>query len=451
MPQDREKVVWFEGMTLDPHHFQQWDRHQQGLLDARIRAVAPYTWGVSRLAIDEEGLANGELAVRECAAVMPDGLVVDVPGSSPVPDTRNVQEHFPATDEQVRVLLTVPAERQGGRNVQLQGTNHQRQTRFVAESRAVPDDNTGANERPVEVARTNVQVRFATETQQGYSTLPIAEVVRTAGGFALSSRFIPPCLHLDASARLQGLARQMLELLVTKSLDLTERKQSAFAQRELAPGDITALNLLGTVNGYIPRLNQLHASGRSHPQRLFETLAALAGQLSTYVENAPVHPRDLPTYDHSAPGDAFNQIEQIMRQMIGEATPSSNYERIGLQRTRESLLVASARRDLLERAQLFLAARSDRHSESQLVDTLPNMLRVASPETIDKVLQSYTRALSIEATRRLPTGMPVDNQATYFRLEKRGPFWESILEEEGLAIFLPSDFRDLDADLIAAV
>lgn len=450
MARDRKKVVWFEGMTLDPHHFQQWDRHRQSVLNARLRAVAPQSWGLSRLEIDEERLANGELALVECAGVMPDGLVFDVPESSPAPEARNVQEHFPATEEAVRVVLAIPAERQSGRNVQLQGTNQQRETRFVAESMEVPDENTGANERPVEVARTNVQVRFANETQQGYSTLPIAEVVRTGGGFALSDRFLPSCLYIDASERLMEMARRMLELLVTKSGDLTERKRNAFSQRELSPSDITALNLLGTVNTYIPQLNQHHASGQSHPRELFQTLTALAGQLSTYIESAPVHPRDLPTYDHTAPSEPFNRIETILRQMLGEATPSSNYQRIGLERKRESLLVASVQQSLLQEAQLFLATRSEQHTEEQLTNALPNMLRVASPDTIDAVLQSYTRALNVKATRRLPTGMPVDTQATYFKLEKRGPFWDSILEEEGIAVFLPSDFRGLDVELMAA-
>ncbi len=450
MARDRKKVVWFEGMTLDPHHFQQWDRHREGVLNARLRAVAPQGWGLSRLEIDEERLANGELALVEGTGVMPDGLVFDVPELTPAPEARNVQEHFPATEETIRVLLAIPAERPSGRNVQLQGTNQRRETRFIAESMDVPDENTGANERPVEVARTNVQVRFANEPQQGYSTLPIAEVVRTGGGYALSDRFLPPYLLINASERLKDMTRQMLELLVTKSNELSERKENAFSQRELSPSDITALNLLGTINAYIPQLNQHHAGGQHHPQGLFQTLAALAGQLSTYVENAPVYPRDLPTYEHATPSEAFNRIETILRQMLGEATPSSNYQRIGLERQRESLLVASVQQQVLEQAQLFLATRSERHSEEQLTNALPNMLRVASPDTIDAVLQSYTRALNVEATRRLPTGMPVDNQATYFKLEKRGPFWDSILEEEGIAIFLPSDFRDIDVTLMAA-
>lgn len=438
-------------MTLDPHHFQHWDRHRSSVLNARLRAVSPDSWGFSRLEIDEERLANGELALKECAGIMPDGLVFDMPKSSSLPDARTVQDHFSSTEERLRVQLAVPTERQGGRNVQLQGANKQGETRFTAESVEVPDENTGANERPIEVARTNAEFQFAGGPEKGYSTLPLAEIVRSAGGFSLSDRFLPPCLHLSVSDRLAGMARRILELLVTKSIDLSNHKNDVFDQRELSPSDVMTINMMGTIHSYIPVLKQFNVHGQEHPKVLFQTLVALAGELSTYIEKTPVHPRDLPTYEHSTPSEGFDRIETILRQMIGEATPSSSHERISLTRQRESLLVASVRREVLEEGQLFVATRSDRHNEEQLANALPSMLRVASPDTIDKVLQSYTRALDVAATRRLPTGMPVDNQATYFKLEKRGPFWDSILDEGELAIFLPSDFRDIDVDLIVSM
>lgn len=451
MARDQKKLVWFEGMTLDPQHFQQWDRYRRGVLQARLQAIAPCGWGFSELDIDEERLANGELGLTSCTAVMPDGLVVDVPDSSPTPDVRNVQEHFPADEDRTLALLAIPAERQDGRNVQLRNSQDQRETRFIAESIDIRDENSGTNERPVEVARTNVQVRFASEAQRGYSTLPLAELKRTAGGFTLSNRFLPPCLHLSASTRLRELTRQTLELLVSKSDELSGRREDIFSQRELSPADIMTINLLGTVNSYIPQFKQFENDAHHHPKELFRTLTRLAGELSTYIENAPVHPRDLPTYDHGAPGEGFDRVETILRQMIGAATPSSDYERVTLEQEQESLFVASVRKELLEEAQIFLVTRSDQHSEEQLTNALPNMLRIASPNTIDSVLQSYTSALGLKPTRRLPTGMPVDDRATYFRLEKQGPFWESILEEEGIAVFLPSDFRNLETELVAAL
>lgn len=451
MGEERKKVVWFEGMTLDPHHFQQWDRYRNGVLDARFRSVAPNGWGLSRCKIDEERLANGELHLVECAGVMPDGLVFDVPELSPVPEARSVQDHLSSTDETVRVMLAVPAHRPDGRNVRLQGRANGRDERFIAESTSVPDENTSGNERPVEVAHTNVQVRFEDESQEGYTTLPIAEVERSAGGFALNDQFLPPCLSIEASDRLVELTREVLELLVTRSADLQEYQEEAFAQRELSPSDILSLSLCGTINAYIPKLNRLHTQEERHPQELLSTLTSLAGELSTYVENVSVQPRNLPTYDHTAPAASFAEIAPILRRMLGDATPSADYKRLDLQQKRDNLYVASVERQLLEEAQLFVFARSEEHSEKQLTDSLPEMLRVSSPSTIDSVLQSYTQALDIAVTRRLPASMPVDSQATYFKMQKHGSHWDAICEEEGVAIFVPSDIQNVEVRLIAAI
>ena len=66
-----QSPVWHEGMTLDPHHFQQWDRHQRYELAMRVRALQPLGWGFLALDIDREALANGQFSLR---AVLPGSL-----------------------------------------------------------------------------------------------------------------------------------------------------------------------------------------------------------------------------------------------------------------------------------------------------------------------------------------------------------------------------------------
>ena len=59
------RVTWSEGMALDPHHFQQWDRYHLALLHARIRSVAPHAWGLTELQVDEEAIANARAAFMD--------------------------------------------------------------------------------------------------------------------------------------------------------------------------------------------------------------------------------------------------------------------------------------------------------------------------------------------------------------------------------------------------
>ncbi|ARA94981.1 hypothetical protein AWN76_001420 [Rhodothermaceae bacterium RA] len=157
----------------------------------------------------------------------------------------------------------------------------------------------------------------------------------------------------------------------------------------------------------------------------------------------------MPAYDHARPAEAFNRIEAVIRDQLGEARPQANYVELPLERQRDNLYTARADAGLLQSAQLFLVARSDALAEADLIADVPMKLRVAAPSNIEAVLRSYTRALPIEHTHRLPVGMPVDQQANYFQLQKRGPFWESIRADGGIAVFVPSELDRVRLQLIA--
>jgi len=450
MALDQRKVVWFEGMMLDPHHMQQWDRYQQSTLNARIRAVARFDWGLTHLNIDKERLANGEFRLLQGSGVMPDGFIFDLPDHAPLPAPRNVQEAFPATQERLPVFLAIPAERRNGSNFTLNGHLNGRETRFSTESISVIDENTGVDERQIQTARPNFQLRLGTESLETYTTLQIAEIVREPGGsFVLSERFIPTCLTTSLSENLMAIVRRLLELLVTKRATMTERARSILAQRELSPADLTTIGLLNAVNTYIPLVNHQYGAAESHPETLYTTMLTLAGQLSVYVSHTDLNPRDYPPYDHTNLWACFDQLDAIVRKLLGGAAPRANYVQIPLVQQRENLYSAQVDEALLREAQLFLVARSDKMAEDQLVAELPHKLRIASPQTIDAVLQSVIRALPIEHATRLPAGMPVDGQANYFQLQKRGPFWEAIQDSRGLALFTPSDLDSLQIKLIA--
>lgn len=451
------KVVWYEGMTLDPQHFQQWDRYHQERLDARVEALSRLHWGLTSLSIDEERLGNGEFALNACSGVLPDGLVLEMPGASPLPAPRPVGEAMDSTQTQVDVFLAVPStpidrsivERPVRQDVPGNGTPEQNShTRYTSTVESIRDETTGADAQSIEVARTNAQIRFGTESLDGFTTLPIARVARSGGTFVLDSGFIPCVLHAGVSSRLLQVCRRIVELLVTKSRALMDRQREAMNQREFSPSDAVRLNMLQLVNLHIPQLRHHLEGGPDHPADVFRTLASLAGGLSAVHPDLPA-PQDLPTYDHRSPSRPFGALFDAISNALQDTHTSDSFTSIPLERQRENLFVASVMPSQLESAQLLLAARSQARAEDELVERLPHMLRIASPEHIDQVIGQAISALRIEPTRRLPPGMPIDERASYFRLLKTGPFWDRIQEAEALAIFVPSEYSDVSLSLTA--
>ena len=81
----RHRVIWSQGMFLQPHHFQQEARFFEHLVDARLRAAEPYAWGFGELLLDEAQLALGSLALTRASGVMTDGTPFSMPDADALP------------------------------------------------------------------------------------------------------------------------------------------------------------------------------------------------------------------------------------------------------------------------------------------------------------------------------------------------------------------------------
>ncbi|MDE1950501.1 MAG: type VI secretion system baseplate subunit TssK, partial [Burkholderiales bacterium] len=63
------KVMWTEGMFLQPQHFQQQDRFVARQLESRLAAAVPWPWGFFSLQLDEAALLQGKLALSSARGV----------------------------------------------------------------------------------------------------------------------------------------------------------------------------------------------------------------------------------------------------------------------------------------------------------------------------------------------------------------------------------------------
>ena len=84
------KVIWTEGMFLQPQHFQQHDRYLEYQLRQRLAATIGYAWGYTAIAIDEAALALGKLSLNSAQGILPDGSAFSVPGNDAAPAALDV-------------------------------------------------------------------------------------------------------------------------------------------------------------------------------------------------------------------------------------------------------------------------------------------------------------------------------------------------------------------------
>ena len=111
------KVLWTEGLFLQPHHFQQADRYVEALVTGLARRSMPYAWGVSTLEIDDAALKVGQFALKSVSGLTQDGTVFRVPQADSHPPALEV----PPNIKDCVVYLSVPQRRQGAAEVDLSG------------------------------------------------------------------------------------------------------------------------------------------------------------------------------------------------------------------------------------------------------------------------------------------------------------------------------------------
>src|SRR5271156_1458135 len=175
-----QPVRWTKGTFLTPQHLQLQDRFLEDSLNFRLQALKFCAWGFSEVVLDQELLADGQLAISRASGIFPDGLLFEIPASDQPPPSKALAEFFDPGVRDLDIYLTVPDYRQKGMNVSTAGGSAA--SRYLSEITILRDDNTGAGKKPIQVARKNLRLLASNETREGCSSLRIANIERTDAG-----------------------------------------------------------------------------------------------------------------------------------------------------------------------------------------------------------------------------------------------------------------------------
>lgn len=442
------KIVWNEGMLLTPHHFQQWDNYFEDQLSSRVNSTMQYSYGVLDLQVNNEAIANGNFQLTNCYAVMPDGLIVNVPDAEAVPDLRPVGDHFHPEQERLGVHLAIPAKKMGEANFQANGAKANPNLRFLQEGSLVKDETSGTNEQPLAYARSNFRLIFDDEVRDGFTSLKIAELQRTpTGQLKISDDYIPPTLKINASVWLTNMLRQIVEILITKSGSLGEqRRQSRASLADFTTSEVAVFWLLHTVNSSVPVMAHYFRSPLVHPEKLYLEMASLVGKLMTF--STDFNPKDIVKYDHDDLHFTFSNLSAQLKELLETVIPSRCVP-IKLEKTRETLYVGRIEDErLLKEAGFYLAVKSQM-LEAKLIEGVPRVVKIASRDAIDQVIGAALPGVVLTHANPPPAPIPARVGFKYFMLDTIGPYWNGIRGSKVIAVHVPDEIPDEKLEMYA--
>src|SRR5579872_605351 len=440
-----QPVVWAKGTFLSPQYLQAHSQFQESLLQFRLETLAFRPWGFRTLQIDHDALSGGHIAITAASGIFADGLIFDIPEADAAPPPKPVGEYFTEDRDTITVSLAIPAHRPAGMNVS--DLNRKSDTRYIAETILLRDENTGQSERPVQVASKNFRLLVDEEVREGSPALQAVRVKRRQNEvLELDPNFIPPLLDVSASSYLMSILRRLQEILTAKTAKLSgARRQKNQSLADFSAADIANFWLLYTMNSYFPVIRHLFETRHGHPEESFSALASLAGSLTAF--STEIQPADLPIYDHNDLGSCFTELDAKVTRLLETVVPD-NFVSLPLKLAQPFIYGTPILDDsYLVNTKLYLAVRAQM-PEAALISRAPDLIRISSGTQIEHLIQYAMPGLPMRHVQNPPAAIPVDLNYQYFSLTQTGDAFEAIKRGRTFAVHVPADFPEPQLELL---
>lgn len=437
------KVVWSEGLFLQPQHFQQHDRYVERLIESRTLPAAGFCWGFTQLALDEAALSLGRVAIASGRGVLPDGTPFDFPGN----DVSPAPLEIPTDAKDAAVVLAVPLRRAGSSEVDLGLVDDARLARYVASEIDVADNNMGAERGAlVQVGNLNLRLMLRRDATDAYATLGVVRIIerRADNQVLLDKTYIPPVLASRNNTTLAGIIREIQGLL--------HQRGEALGARLSQPGrggvaEVADFLLLQTVNRFEPVFAHFSQVTMLHPERLYSTCLLLAGDLSTFSRETR-RPIDYPIYNHDELDKCFWPLVSDLRRSLSMVL-EQNAVAIELQDRKYGVRVAIiADQELLRSAGFVLAVNAQMPAEALRV-RFPTQVKIGPVERIRDLVNLQLPGIALRALPVAPRQIPFHAGFNYFELERGGELWKQLERSGGLAMHIAGEFPGIELEFWA--
>jgi type VI secretion system protein ImpJ len=437
------KVVWTEGMFLQPQHFQQHDRWREFQLRERLAACSPYGWGFVSLSVDEASLALGKVALNAAHGILPDGMLFSLPGSDAAPPAFDV----PPDARNEVVALVAALQRPGIAETDAEGATVSNVPRYSVAEIDVNDSNSAAQRNaPLQVGRLNLRLMLARDAGEGYAALGVARIVerRADNRVLLDAQYVPPMLHARGNLVLDGYVRELHGLLHQRGDALAARLDQP---GRAGVGEIADFLLLEAVNRNEPVFAHAAQVSLLHPERLYAACLTLAGDLATFRDRR--RPAAYAEYQHDDLARTFKPVIDDLRQSLSMVLEQTAIP-IELQDRKYGVRVALIPDVELQRNASFVLAVTAQMPGEALRARFPAQVKIGPAERIRDLVNLQLPGVALKPLAVAPRQIPYHAGFNYFELETRGnDMWRQLETSGGLAMHIAGDFPGLEMEFWA--
>lgn len=433
------RVVWTEGLFLQPQHLQQQERRYEHLLALQTAASAPLTWGFAELELDEAALALGKLVVVKARGTLPDGTGFDVPRVDPAPPALDV----PADSKDELIVLALPLSRTDAVDFDYDGDATSMARHSIEEIQVLDTALPGERLAPVQIGRLRLRLLPSRRGTDGFVCLGVARVLeRHADGTVVLHRdYLAPALRIGALPPLHTTLQQILGLL--------QQRGEVLAQRLAHPGrggvaEIAEVLNLQAINRHQPVFAHLAAQPSLHPVQLYQAMVSLAGDLATF--DAPRRRvAEFVAYRQDDLRASFAPVVDELRRLLSLVLEQTAVP-IELQERSHGVRLAVIRDMNLLKAASFVLAVSAQMPMESLRTRFPAQVKLGPAERIRDLVMLQLPGITLNALPVAPRQIPFHAGFAYFELDRGGEMWAQLEKTGALALHVAGDFPGLELE-----
>ena len=434
------RVVWNEGLFLQPQHLQQQDRYVDRLVRASTGPMRPFAWGLTQVEVDKDLLTLGKFALRSAGGILPDGTPFSIPDHDDHPRAIDL----PEACRNSTVYLMLPTRQPGA--VESAGPEHvETVARFVTAEYDAADSNAGyQSQATMPIGKLRLRYALETEARAGFTAVGLARVieVRADRSVVLDESFIPPVLSSDASPVLAGFLSQLEGLLHHRAEALAGRVSETSTRGSAEMSDFLLLQLCNRYEPLLAHLSSIVA--QVHPETFYGVAVSLAGELATFTETRK-RPVVFPRYRHDDLHATFRPVMAALRQALSAVLEQTAVP-IPLQERKFGIRVGPiVDRSLVTDATWVLAVKAQIPVET-LRRSLPNQIKIGPVEQIRELINVALPGIAIRALPVAPRQLPYYAGTSYFELDRSSPYWAALARAGGVAIHIAGDIPGLEIE-----
>ena len=438
----RSKVIWSQGMFLQPHHFQQEARHVEHLIDLRVRATGPHAWGFSELVLDEGLLALGRVGLVRASGVLPDGTPFMIPSTDAAPLPLALK---PDVKGEI-IYLGAPVARSGVTEIDFGDAASRELCRFRAVNEELRDHtNAGDEPEPIQTGALNLSLVSARDATDAYTLLGVARVVelRADHQVVLDRGYIAPQTRIEATAQLSATALLLHGLIQQRARLLASR----MGQLGHGVSEMADFLMLQSLNRAEPVFRQHAGAPHVHPSEFHLACLQLAGDLSTFASESR-HAPEFPLYRHVDLNATFAPVVDALRGMLS----------VVLERNALQIELADRGRGVrtgvfpdpeLARTSTFVLAVNAQLPSEQVRQRFPSQSKLGPADRLRDLVNLQLPGVTMRLLPTAPRQLPFHAGFHYFELDRSADLWKQIERSGSLALHVAGEFPGLELELWA--